>query len=396
MKTRVLSLLIAALPLFGWAGVNTTGVSGDDDIPTVMDIREFRKLELGTEARMVMLYDTVMFVGDNDIYIRGDACAALCLRNTKLDVKKGMVLTGTLVGVRGDDNGMPLLLPSERTSDGDVTCSSFYELGDHVYTFDELNQKEDDIDTETLEDIAGVSGDDGILMVQDIREFRKLELGTEARMVMLYDTVMFVGGNDIYIRGEACSAICLRNTKLDVKKGMVLKGSLVGVRGDDNGVPLFLPTERTNDEHLIVNQTFDMSDREVTFEELFGGNGLSDVVIIKDVTLDSLQDNSGSRVLYAIKKEQRIPVVDLYGVVNKLPLPARCPKMQSILGVHDSNYFLIPVTDLAEEVIPLGIVNTRQNATKTENDALFDLQGRWLGKTPTHGLYIQNGKKIVK
>ena len=46
MKTRVLSLLIAALPLFGWAGVNTTGVSGDDDIPTVMDIREFRKLEL--------------------------------------------------------------------------------------------------------------------------------------------------------------------------------------------------------------------------------------------------------------------------------------------------------------------------------------------------------------
>ena len=239
-----------------------------------------------------------------------------------------------------------------------------------------------------------MSDGDGIVKVNNMREFLKLEVGTEATMALNYDTVMFVGDNDVYMRGDA--AICLRETKLELKKGMVLYGAVTGVRGDEKGMPLLLPTERTNDESFIVNETFDMSDRVVTIEELFGGNGLSDVVIVKDVTLDSLQDNSGARVLYAIQNEQRIPVVDLYGVVNNLLLPASCTKMQSILGVCDGDYFLIPVTDLAEEVIPLGIVNTRQNATKTENDALFDLQGRRLGKTPAHGLYIQNGKKIVK
>ena len=389
--------MVAVLPVFVWAGVNLTGEYGDDDMPTVLDIREFRKLELGTEARMVLLYDTVMFVGDNDIYLRGEACAAICLRNTQLDVKKGMVLTGTLVGIRGDDNGMPLLLPSERTSDEDVTCSSFSEVGDHVYTFDELDYKEYVADTETLEDIAGVSGDDGIPMVQDVRRFRELELGTEARMVLLYDTVMFVGGNDIYLRGEACAAICLRNTQLDVKKGMVLKGSLVGIRGDDNGMPLLLPSEHTSDEYLTCNSYSEMEDRVYTFDELDYRDYVADVVTVEDVTLDSLASEDGSHLLYASRNGQRMPVVDCYGVSSQpLSVPAKCRSMRSILAVDGTSLFLIPVEDLSSIVVPSGIRDLIDPRSSAVGMSYYDLQGRRLKGKPAAGIYVdENGKKRI-
>ena len=40
-------------------------------------------------------------------------------------------------------------------------------------------------------------------------------------------------------------------------------------------------------------------------------------------------------------------------------------------------------------------INRIQNKIKMQNDAVYDLQGRRVAH-PTHGIYIMNGKKIVK
>lgn len=247
----------------------------------------------------------------------------------------------------------------------------------------------DNEEPEVVEEVLPDDGVEGIPTVHGIRQFRNLPVGTEARLVMHGDTVMFVSDNDIYLRGDA--AICLRGSKFNLERGMVLTGTLIGVRGEDDGMPLMLPSEHTTDQYYECTVTCDFIDHVFTFDDLM--DKVADVVTVEDVVVDSLADESGARCLFATKNGRRMPVVDYYGVSSKsLSVPAKCQSMQSILAVKGESFFLIPVDDLSLITVPSEVVGI-SDCRLLKDKFYFDLQGRRLKEAPQKGVYIEDGRK---
>ncbi|MBQ6187332.1 MAG: hypothetical protein IJK49_05270, partial [Prevotella sp.] len=66
-----------------------------------------------------------------------------------------------------------------------------------------------------------------------------------------------------------------------------------------------------------------------------------------------------------------------------------------------SNYLTVaiaggsPATFFTIDALPTGIESVHAGGKEASNE-VFDLQGRRLKEEPTRGLYIKDGKKVVK
>ena len=76
-----------------------------------------------------------------------------------------------------------------------------------------------------------------------------------------------------------------------------------------------------------------------------------------------------------------------------MPLPPRDSYMQKCM-INDTVLFAYPDFYDAETTAPIS--HTRYNKNEEDDSQGFNLQGRRLTTEPTHGVYIRNGKKVVR
>jgi hypothetical protein len=308
------------------------------------------------------------------------------------EAKPGMMVAGTLNGTKKRaEEGYPLLS---------------IEAAKSIY---ELYGNEDDkmvIDIDSYEkSLSGQQGQqpgelpvtlpedgiEGLPTVTSIRDFRQLPVGTEARLRFQRDTVLFVSGGDAYVRGNA--AVCFRNMNIGLKEGMVLWGTVIGIRDEADGMPLLSPSENTSDRYFVYDIIPDYEDHFLSFDDI-DEQEVSDVVTVVDVTIDSLDNAAGEKSLYACKDGKRMPITDQYGICKTpLSVPASCKQMKAILATDGISMRLIPVQDMSLSAISLGI--DMVGAPMANASQIRDLQGRRLTGTPQRGVYIKEGKKYV-
>ena len=373
MKKNLL-LILLMVPAYMWAQVS------------VNSINELRQLADQTEVSyQVTGPDTVYATTDGRICLTD---GTFILTEGLEGAKAGLMLTGLISGTKSSEGGYPLLQVNNEKSNYELfgAESTWYTINLDEYEKAMGSQKEEPKEEQPPTDtIQGIPTVDGIMA------FRQLENGTEARVQLHCDTILFVGNDDAYLRGDA--AICLRGTNLPLKVGMLLRGTLIGIKGEQDGVPLLLPSEHTTDAYYLTDYSVNIKDHYLNFSDLEPNVG--DVVTIDDVVVDSLPGIDGSRCLYLCKGIEQLPVVDLYGLCKQqIPVPAHCASMKAVLSAGSRSMQLFPTANLSEIVTPLSIqlVKNPNNPTAP----LFDLQGRRIYGQPAKGMYIKGGKKYVK
>ena len=93
------------------------------------------------------------------------------------------------------------------------------------------------------------------------------------------------------------------------------------------------------------------------------------------------------------EQHQILRVVDQFDIC-KTPISPDLPVigMQAIFLPDGENYKLYPLEDIGL----LQQATAIQDIEESVNGKLFDLQGRPLSTPPSRGMYIQNGKKVIK
>ena len=306
----------------------------------------------------------------------------------------GQTLTGTLVGVKYTRRGYPMLLVDAAKSNYQLEGweSSFYKVDIDAYEEQIAHQEPPII---VPEDTIPKDNIEGVKTVKSIRAFRQLEPGEQARLELQRDTVLYVSGDCAYLRGDA--PICFHATGLDLKVGMIMRGTLIGIRGEHDGIPTLQASEYTTDKYFVYDESPFMvgfyEKHYFSFDNLEFEDHSGDVMTVEDVVIDSLQDESGTRRLYACKGDKRLPVIDRFGVNNQpISVPSRCASMEAVLSYNNRKPQLFPMVNLKAIAKPLGITTIQQH---TVSSSLYDLQGRRLAGKSSKGVYIQGNKKRV-
>ncbi|WP_027450745.1 hypothetical protein [Xylanibacter brevis] len=313
-------------------------------------------------------------------------------------VHAGQIISGILKGTKKSADGYPLFIIDAAKSNYEIigTEIPFFVIDLDAYEKN-LSQQEpagsNDDDPLPQDDIEGLPTAEGI------RAFRDLPIGTEARLKFQRDTVLFIGGEDIYIRGDA--PICFHATGLDLKVGNILRGTVIGIRGEQNGIPTLLASKNTSSLYFVCQDVDPFIERfykehPLNFNDLEINETSGDVVTVEDVVIDSLEDNNGIRMLYACKNTLRLPITDLYGLnLGAIRIPAHCNSMEAILYTDEKQPKLCLMNNLQSIITPLNITELSTNLPN-KTKGIFDLQGRRLSRIPEKGMYIKDGKKYVK
>ena len=354
-------------------------------------IEQVRQLADNTAVTYTANSDTIYNTTDGRICLKGDM---FILVQGIDDAKAGLTVNGTIVGMKQSNGNYPQLVVDEAKSDYQLEGweSSFYKVNIDAYEKQIAEQTppivvhEDTIPKDNIEGVKTVAG---------IRAFRQLELGEQARLELERDTVLYVNDDCAYIRGDA--PICFHATGLDLRVGMVMRGTLIGIRGEHDGIPTLQASEHTSNKYFVYDEYPSMvkfyKEHFLNFSDLEYKENGGDVVTVEDVVLDSLQDESGARKLYACKGEKLLPVVDRFGLSKQpITVPARCASMEAVLSYNNRQPQLFPMANLKGIAVPTRIATLQQQAASSP---LSDLQGRRLAGRPSKGVYIQDGKKRV-
>lgn len=384
MKKAIYTMLLCvSAVLTGWA----------QQTVKVGSIEELRSQEKGTSVVLTMACDTVLSTLDGGLCLSD----GYRIRIEGMDIEAMQIISGTLAGVVGERNGYPLL--------------QVRAAGSHYQTLDKMSWTMF-IDMDNYEKSLANAGNGtvnlgpdvpkdprtGFTNVDGIKAFKELADGAEARLVLTYDTVLFARNGDIYVRdGNGGGAIIFKDTGLDLKEGMVLLGTVVGRLSIVEGKPLFTATENTTDKYYImVNQTpYTMPFYD--FDEGGQDSQIDDVVVTGEVMVDSMPDVAGVRRLYAYKQKgsSRVQLTDKYGFSKKaISVPAKCSNLKGIL-VSNTDRELYLLTDISAIAQPTGIRAIEEKRAAVDAP-LYDLQGRRVDAEPQKGIYIQNGRKVVR
>jgi hypothetical protein len=354
----------------------------------VQTIAELRSLPDNTDVELSVAEPDTLFATTDGRLCLADGQKILI--EGMPDAKAGMMVVGTIAGMKTAVGSYPALVVDGQHSKYELIGEELSWIVFDLDAYEQALQEEPNPYTE-----PDIPQDDvkGIQTVTGIREFRRLPVGTEARLQFTRDTVLFISGSDAVVRGDA--AICFRDVSIGLREGMVLRGTVIGVRGDDNGMPLLLPSKNTSGRYYIYDEVTFYTDHFFTFDD-DDDQYVGDVVTIDDGEIDSLAlEGSSQRRLCVSKDGRHFPIVDKYGVSKSaLQLPARCSNMKAILSVNADAMFVVPIQDVALTSVPTGI-STVNGRSDVIGRPLLDLQGRRLLHRPSCGMYIQDGRKVV-
>lgn len=244
--------------------------------------------------------------------------------------------------------------------------------------------------------------------VQGIAEFNLLPDGTEAQLYLSDEVgarVTFAYGNDAYIRDKG-GALCLYQfVKTPVMTyNQHIAGYITGKKSTVGNMPVMLATVNTNTDQLVIAQPVTESNTQpvvITIAE--ASNHSADWVLINNVEVSSDgMANDGTATLKVVNAFNTVQCqqpsagtkINLSCIVNAVNNSNNC-----LSPVHNvaENRDLNPNGNFYEEFLPIvtGIVPPITDDLK--NNVIYDLMGRRVN--PAHmgkGIYIMNGKKIVK
>ena len=96
-----------------------------------------------------------------------------------------------------------------------------------------------------------------------------------------------------------------------------------------------------------------------------------------------------------MEKAMQKGMVPVVWDTNYLNRPSMTIINRSGLSIYNQ-YMMNGVLEAMESVgIPVTAIGSTQ-VHRTPSDTLYDLQGRVLAEAPSHGIYIQDGRKMVK
>ena len=245
---------------------------------------------------------------------------------------------------------------------------------------------------------------DGDAITADL--FKRLEDGVEAKLALMFDTVVYVNGDDAYIRAGCGQSILMRKTGLPFEVGQILYGSIIGQKSTEGYIPAFEGTEKTTTENYYVMDVFPykgIEERKLAFERDMSGTGntpnfdnyVSDLVVVDTVLITEVRHSEvlNCRARCSSMGDSELDLIDKYGnCSNNITVGQRYYNVTGILGLGESNYQLYVLNDFSQNVVnTIRPVNTSTAAPS----ALYDLQGRRLLEQPRKGVYIRDGRKVV-
>ena len=130
-------------------GTTTIRVQSDNDIEatcqitvkdmSVCSIADFKQRELGSTMLLNLTDAEVLYVYQNDAYVRG-ATGCIILDNEPLQLKKNDRVNGTIIAMLDSRNKMPLAMSTEGTNADALSVTAGSDVQPHEVTIDELTE----------------------------------------------------------------------------------------------------------------------------------------------------------------------------------------------------------------------------------------------------------------
>lgn len=237
-------------------------------------------------------------------------------------------------------------------------------------------------------------------------KYKRLEDGVEAKLALMFDTVVYVNGDDAYIRAGCGQSILMRKTGLPFEVGQILYGSITGQKSTVGYIPAFQGTDKTTTENYYVLDVFPyegIEERKLAFERDMSGTGntpnfdnyVSDLVVVDTVQITEVRESEvlNCRARCSSMGDSEFDLIDKYGnCSNNVTVGQRYFNVTGILGLGDKNYQIYVVNDFSQNVVS-SVPSV--NASPAISKFIYDLQGRRLTEQPRKGVYIQDGRKVV-
>ena len=250
--------------------------------------------------------------------------------------------------------------------------------------------------------------------LSDVEAFKRLADGAEGTLELEHDTVLFVRGDDAFLRSGYGRAIMFSQTGLPLKQGQIILGSVTGRKASfEGGMPIFIGTAKTSasDYEVVGTTVIDGLERQLEFERLEKGieyadvqSFVGDIVMVDSMTVTASREVSGVRyfsVACADDDGVDIEIVDKYGYCEgDVPAGAICRGVSGILLASADRILLYPLADISRyAVMPAGIDRIESSAKPgpgyKDGGAVYDLLGRRVGALRQKGVYIIGGRKQV-
>ena len=273
-------------------------------------------------------------------------------------------------------------------------------------------------DTTTVEPLPQVvSANPPVSGLSDVEAFKRLDDGAEGTLELEHDTVLFVRGDDAFLRSGYGRAIMLSRTGLPLETGQIILGSVTGRKESfEGGMPIFVGTEKTTaaDYEVVGMTEIDGLQRQLEFQRLekgIEGTGVQsfvgDIVVVDSMTVTASAEVDGVRrfsVCCPADSDGDVEIVDKYGYCEgDVPVGATCRGVRGILVASADRYQLYPLADISRyAVMPTGVAGIGNvsdgdcKSLQTGNETLvYDLQGRRMKSQGAKGVYIRNGRKLL-
>ena len=230
--------------------------------------------------------------------------------------------------------------------------------------------------------------------VPDIASFRAMDEGDEALLTLTDAQVLYVYADEIYLR-DASGSLMYSGTGLNVSKGDVLNGTILGRLTYSNLMPQLTPS---GSEHSAENILISTGEAPQPFE-IFGWeltpDRYADMVLVRGLTL--VRDGG----VYAVIGDRRVRLWNKFQIKTpKITLPSTIlNKYFDVTAIYGTDVLNGEVIDelylLSSPVEGEDPDAIRTTLEQEPSPALrYNLNGQRVGKG-FRGIVIENGKKII-
>lgn len=177
-------------------------------------------------------------------------------------------------------------------------------------------------------------------VMENIAAFKALDKGTEAKLTLSDAQVLYVAGNDVYVR-DASGAIDFYNTGITFIAGQKLNGSITGKYDIYNNIPELAKTNNTNANGFTTTEGTATA-KEIGLDEVAGF--VCDLVVVKGVTLTKEGNN-----YYATNEDgDKVQVYDKFKIGYETGIEeGKAYDITSIVVAYNDIVELCPIEDFS-------------------------------------------------
>ena len=230
----------------------------------------------------------------------------------------------------------------------------------------------------------------------DIAAFKALADSTEAKLTLTDAVVTFVNGKNVYLE-DATGAIVLFDMGLELTEGQKLNGLLAGKTVNYFALPEMVKTDSTKTDTFTA-EAGEVVATTMALADICKVENLARLITISNVTIDVVDKDifatSGDDKLQVYNKFKvdglNLEKGNVYKTITGLLVPYQNKETLEI------TYELAPrtVADLVIDADATAVSELQVSGSKIQE--VYNLQGQKMNGQLRKGLYIINGKKIMK